>query len=71
MRYPLVFNLQVAIAQDHILEMMKIVMDCALKEQATEDDMKELFELKQPTTKSGNCLHACISEQLGLVSFIF
>lgn len=67
----MIFNLQAAITQEQIQEMMRATMDCALKEQATQDDLDELFAHKPPTTKTASCLHACISEHFGLVSFLF
>lgn len=48
-------------------EVLKVVQQCATKEQATQDDLNELFAQKPPTTPTANCLHACISEHFGLV----
>lgn len=64
------FNLQAAITEEQMQEMMKIVMDCAVTEQATQDDLEELFAHKLPSTKTANCLHACISERFGMVQFL-
>lgn len=43
-------------------------MDCAAKEQATPADLDEWMAHKPPSTKTANCLHACMSETFGAVS---
>ncbi|CRK97188.1 CLUMA_CG010585, isoform A [Clunio marinus] len=41
--------------------------DCREQEGATEADLDVLLENKNPTTKSGRCLVACLQEQFGVV----
>lgn len=66
----LIFIQQAAISQKKLEDMMKAIMDCGLKEQATHYDLDELFAHRPPSSKSGGCLHACIMQSFGLVSFI-
>lgn len=42
-------------------------MDCASKEGASEADILELISFEVPTTRSGQCLNACVMETVGLV----
>lgn len=45
----------------------QIVGECKGKEGATDADEAEVLARKDPTTKGGKCIHACIGETLGLM----
>lgn len=49
--------------------MQKVTMECAIQEKASQADLEELMANKPPSTKEANCLHACMSEAFGVVSF--
>lgn len=59
--------------QAHTEEQQKmfqqLVSKCASKEEATSDDVAVLINRDIPSTPTGNCLHACIMESIGLVCF--
>lgn len=40
---------------------------CAAKEGAKPEDMKDIFEMKSPTTRPGMCVLACMGETLETV----
>lgn len=46
----------------------KLADDCKVTENASDEDVKELMEHETPTSTTGKCLHACIHENIGLVS---
>lgn len=52
---------------DELKIMEKIVMDCMAKEGASETDLAEMMGYKLPSTRSGQCLNACIMESIGIV----
>lgn len=49
----------------------RLASECAKKEGVTDADLAEMKDRKLPTTQSGKCLHACIIETLGFVSYSF
>lgn len=49
--------------------MKKIADECAGKEGASAADIEEVFAKKPPSAKTGKCLHACMAEKIGMVSY--
>lgn len=47
---------------------MGIAKECATKEGATDADIQAAMSFKMPTTKTGQCLAACVGEQIKVVS---
>lgn len=47
----------------------KLAEECAGTEGASAADVEEAFAKKPPSTKSGKCLHACVTEKIGVVSY--
>lgn len=52
---------------DELKIMEAIVMNCMGNEGASESDLAELMGYNLPSTKSGQCLNACMMESLGVV----
>lgn len=52
---------------DEMKIMEGIVMNCMAKEGASEADLAEMMGFKLPSTKTGQCLNACIMETFGIV----
>lgn len=50
-----------------IASFMTIARDCEQNEGATDQDMDEIFARKIPSTRAGQCVHACIGEMTGVV----
>lgn len=62
---------QQALTKEQRIEMFKgIANECAGKEGATAADVDEAMARKMPSTRSANCLQACIGETLGVVSLL-
>lgn len=53
--------------QDDNKIMEKIVMDCMVKEGASEVDLGELISFNLPSRRTGQCLNACMMESIGMV----
>lgn len=53
--------------QDKMFE--QLLSKCSAKEEASSDDVARLINRDLPTTPAGNCLQACIMENVGLVCF--
>lgn len=46
----------------------QLVNKCASKEKATSEDVAVMINREMPTTRAGQCLHACLMETIGLVN---
>ena len=56
--------------KDQAIEMYKkLANDCAAKEGASAADLDEAFAKKLPSTATAKCMHACMSETMGVVSY--
>lgn len=56
-------------SEDQTLSFQKIMMECAAKEKATQEDLDEFFAQKSPSSPTAKCMRACMSETLGSVSY--
>lgn len=61
--------MQANIAANATKNILSIAYNCRVTENASEDDVKTLLVGDLPKTRSSKCLHACVQESIGLVSF--
>lgn len=57
--------------EERIAGFKKLANECATMEGATNDDLIEILARKVPSTRAGKCVHACLGETIGIVSFFF
>lgn len=56
---------------ERIASFKRIANECVTNEGATDDDLIEIMERKSPSTRAGQCVHACLGEAIGVVRIYF